>query len=114
MKDFKLEDASSKENPAFINDFIEICWVDPWAADPAKPNLRGYPKKKKKKKLQTWAKASQKALKSGLNYIDDLADQPVKDITIFQFPSHALLVKIMRACIGVKRIEDLWIYHPNY
>jgi len=49
LKDFKLEDASKKANPAFINDFIEICWVDPWAADPAKPNLRGYPKKEKEK-----------------------------------------------------------------
>lgn len=116
LKEFHKECESTKDNPAFINDFIEICWVDPWAADPAKPNVRGYPKSKKKKKLKNWAKGTKRALTRGLSFIDELDDDntPVKDITIFQFPSHALTVKMMRACLGVKRIEDLWIYHENY
>ena len=45
--DFQLDDDSTKDNPAFINEFTDICWVDPFAIDPAKPKL----KNKKKQKL---------------------------------------------------------------
>ena len=114
MQDIRKGDKENKANPAFINDFIEICWVDPWAADPAKPNLRGYAPSKKKKKLKQLSGAKKKTLTRGLSFIDELAEQEPKEITIFQFPSKALLLKIMRACLGVKKIEDLWIYHDKY
>jgi hypothetical protein len=32
------------DNGAFINDFIDICWVDPWSDNPS------IPKKRKRKK----------------------------------------------------------------
>ena len=72
MKEFKLEDEETKTNPAFINDFIEICWVDPWAADPAKPTVRGIPAKKKKKVLKDFADRSQTLTRKGMSFIDDL------------------------------------------
>lgn len=45
MVEFQLEDDGLKENPAFINEFINICWVDPFALDPAKPKLKNNKKK---------------------------------------------------------------------
>ena len=80
MKEFKLDEEAG--NPAFINDFIEICWVDPWAADPAKPKLRGY-KSQQKKQLKDWEKKSKKVIEKGMSFIDELHEQPVKEITIF-------------------------------
>ena len=37
---FFAEYESSFENPAFINDFIDICWIDPWSPNPARPVLK--------------------------------------------------------------------------
>ena len=28
------------ENGAFINDFIDICWVDPWSENPGQPTSK--------------------------------------------------------------------------
>ena len=83
MKEFKLEDEETKTNPAFINDFIEICWVDPWAADPAKPIVRGIPAKRKKKILKDFADKSKTITRKGMSFIDDLNNQPIKDISSF-------------------------------
>ena len=50
LKEFFAHVESTAENPAFINDFIEICWVDPWAEDPANPKLKEVKKRDKKQK----------------------------------------------------------------
>ena len=84
MKEFQLEDEETKSNPAFINDFIEICWVDPWAEDPSKPKVKKYAKsKKKKKKLKDFVDRNKELAEKGMNFIDDLDSQPVKDISTF-------------------------------
>ena len=49
MKEFFSDIESTSENPAFINEFIEICWVDPWSEDPSNPKLKEKAVKKKKK-----------------------------------------------------------------
>ncbi len=56
----------------------------------------------------------QQKLDAAENFIDALDEMEVKTISTFQFPSNLLMIKIMRACLGVTKIEDLWMYHPDY
>ena len=50
-----------------------------------------------------------------LVYVDEIANADLmKPILSFAIPSRILLFKIMRACIAVENVEDLWIYLDKY
>jgi len=105
-KEFFSEYESMAENPAFINDFIDICWVDPWSKDPSKPNIKSKKKKKgkkhaappkslsksKKKEKEKEEKEDKKEATKNLNAVDDILEH-LESITIsnFQFPSQVLI-----------------------
>ena len=49
--------------------------------------------------------------KSALDYLDAIDDPDLmKPILSLALPSKILLFKIMRACIAVKKKEDLWMF----
>ena len=49
-----------------------------------------------------------------LVYVDEIANaELMKPILSFAIPSRILLFKMMRACIGVNNVQDLWIYIHN-
>lgn len=51
--------------------------------------------------------------KSGMAYADSLYVSDRSPMCIYM-PSNEVLFKLMRACIGCEKIEDLWIYDNNY
>ena len=114
MKDLGLESKSKYANSAkvLIHEFVELAWVDPFKAEAAGGSRPG----------KASAQGSSKALRDELEYISSLQDvyheedgeaEP-KPVPILQFPSPPLLMKMMRACIGVQKPEDLWFYSADY
>ena len=49
------------------------------------------------------------------DYVSTIGDNPenVRSIYAFALPSDQLMFNIMRASIGVDRVEDLWFYHKR-
>ena len=49
---------------------------------------------------------------AAMNYLDDINDDAdfMKPILSLAFPSRILLFKIMRASVGIKKVNDLWMF----
>ncbi len=53
--------------------------------------------------------------KEAIDYLDAIDDVDImKPILSLALPSRILLFKIMRACIAVRKKEDLWMYVEEY
>ena len=78
-----------KDNPAFISEFIDICWVDPWSDNPAMPAIikdkYWRTKAKEEKRVEQLNINKKKNLeKKNMNAIDDILDNhEPKPITNF-------------------------------
>ena len=81
----KLGLAEACENPNHIDNFEELGWLDP------------FPDKKGTTEVET------------LDGDDEEAEINVRTIVAFAFPSKKMMVKIMRACVGVESPSLLWI-----
>lgn len=83
------------ENPAFINSFQEIGWVDPFKIGD----------KDKGKAVRT-----KNLMTDSITFIDSLLYEDRKVVTTLALPNKVILFKIMRACLSVQTPKDLWIY----
>lgn len=50
------------------------------------------------------------------NYVDNIADnlKEIRQIHSLALPSDMLLFNIMRACVGIVDIKDLWFYEVRH
>lgn len=46
-----------------------------------------------------------------MNNLDN--DSNIKSVLSIAFPVRIMMIKIMRACVGVKRPQDLWMYNEE-
>lgn len=112
-----LESSETVQNmkDSNINSFHEIGWIDPF---PPKIPLPRKKKGKKSKKKQQPAEDkvptsydSNNSKQQALQYLDEIDDVDLmKPILSLAFPSRILMFKIMRACIAVKHVDNLWMY----
>ena len=82
----ETKEAIYLSNKVNINFFNEIAWTDPFPYVDSSVQ---------KKNIQS-------------NIVINSKD--LKQIKIFAIPSKILLFKIMRACISIEKIDNLWIY----
>lgn len=82
----ETKEAIYLSNKVNINFFNEIAWTDPFPYVDSSVQ---------KKNIQSKIVINSKDL---------------KQIKIFAIPSKILLFKIMRACISIEKIDNLWIY----
>lgn len=112
--DLCLNKNDHQNNPAYINSFIEICWPDPFKDEDFKlkkknSNLSGFNNHKSTLNVTNVSDAN-------IDYIENMSyeEGTIKKINFYQFPTKQVVMKMMRACIGVPYKEDLWIYHKHY
>ena len=93
----ETKEAIYLSNKVNINFFNQIAWTDPF------PYVDSSIQKKNQQN------DSKKLNQS--NIMNNLKN--LKQIKTFAFPSKILLFKIMRACISIEKIDNLWIYNIN-
>lgn len=109
-------EALKKCSSSTINSFHEIGWIDPLPKLTVQQMSKSKGSKKNKKKAEKLAAQNVKNQNAdnkqmALDYLDAIDDpELMKPILSLALPSQILLFKMMRACIAVKRIEDLWMY----
>ena len=82
----------TKINPSCINNLMEIGWNDPFKDESLKkPSFNKMPKKE-------------------ADSFDIINDIDFKKISCFCLPSKVIVTRMMRACIEVQRVPDLWVY----
>ena len=54
--------------------------------------------------------------KDTFHYVDNIAEnlQDIRPVYALAIPSDLLLFNIMRACIGVEDVKDLWFYEVRH
>ena len=94
-------------NPALINTFPEVGWVDPFPIE-----VKSGKTKKQKKALEASLKEEQEKVESMINELNDENREP-KVIQSFALPNARMMFKMQRSCEGVTRKENLWIYNED-
>ena len=116
LKEFGLLEtleSRKKSSKASIISFHEIGWIDPFPKlpipKPKKKSRRGATSKKQTAPAKVAGMTESKQM--ALQYLDAIDDvECMKPILSLALPSRILLFKIMRACIAVRKPEDLWMY----
>jgi hypothetical protein len=118
-----LDDVQPVEAPHLISGFTELGWVDPYSSDPSNPEIRSAAIKKLQAKLQKEEEERQAKLLALKKKQRNRKDQPeeieaeeeqapfVPRMSFLKFPSAPLLFKMMRACVDVQEVDQLWIYN---
>ena len=120
LKDFDLlEDPNAKvdlKSPN-INSFAEIGWIDPFPMEkseggPAQKMPKLSAAKKKAMNEKALAEAIAQEQKKALEFARNLeGGGGIKKILSIVFPVRIMMIKMMRACIGVSKPQDLWMYN---
>ena len=88
----------NNEEVFFINDFKGIGWADPFPEDD---------KKGKQQAVMELPKDPRKLVYDKTRY------SAVNSPYVIYYPSKDIMVKLMRACLGVTQVEDLWIHQEE-
>ena len=100
-----------------MTNFKQIAWIDPFDVPPP-PKKNGSDSKKKEADKKIKSKGSTKKLTSKAKHKEMLKEygevmRVIEDKCTMEslfLPSRQVMIKIMRACIGVESPEKLWIY----
>ena len=92
LEELDLQNKEPDSNSCFIESLTELAWLDPFPKDDVDVDRSKY-------------------TKSVVDYMFRIQERKmeVKTIVSFALPSKAVMIKIMRASIGVENACDLWI-----
>jgi hypothetical protein len=96
----KLDDVAVQDERHLVCGFTELGMVDPFSTTPSDPKARWNAIKKHNNK---------KNPDLGYHHFSHEG----RHLSVIKFPSKPLLFKMMRACVSVYHIEDLWIYKEH-
>jgi hypothetical protein len=118
-----LDDVYPEDERHLISGFADLGWVDPYSSDPSNPDIRANAVKKLQDKLRKEederlaklaAAAKKKKKKKGQpeEVVEEVeVEEFVPKMCFLKFPSAPLLFKMMRACVDVQELDQLWIYN---
>ena len=118
-----LDDVYPEDERHLISGFTELGWVDPYSSDPSNPEVRAVAIKKLQDKLRKEeeerlaklaAAAKKKKKKKGEpeEVVEEVEEEEyVPKMAFLKLPSAPLLFKMMRACVDVQEVDQLWIYN---